>query len=61
LLESPPLLLLDDVLSELDQSRRRVLAERIAGMGQTMITATHVSALPVEPAQVVEVEHGSAR
>src|SRR5581483_78638 len=61
LLETPPLLLLDDVLSELDPGRRRVLAERIAGMGQTMITATHVSALPVEPAQVVEVERGSAR
>jgi DNA replication and repair protein RecF len=61
LLPSPPLLLLDDVLSELDPGRRRVLAERVAGMGQTMITATHASALPVEPAQLVEVEHGSAR
>jgi hypothetical protein len=38
-----------------------VLAERVAGMGQTMITATHASALPVEPAQLVEVEPGSAR
>jgi DNA replication and repair protein RecF len=61
LLDTPPLLLLDDVLSELDPGRRRVLAERIAGMGQTMITATHATALPVEPAQVVEVEAGSAR
>ena len=61
LLETPPLLLLDDVLSELDPGRRRVLADRIAGMGQTMITATHASALPVEPAQVVEVEAGTAR
>jgi DNA replication and repair protein RecF len=61
LLESPPLLLLDDVLSELDPGRRRVLAERVAGMGQTMITATHASALPVEPSQLVEVEPGSAR
>ena len=41
LLPSPPLLLLDDVLSELDPGRRQVLAERVAGMGQTMITATH--------------------
>jgi DNA replication and repair protein RecF len=61
LLETPPLLLLDDVLSELDPGRRQVLAERIAGMGQTMITATHASALPAEPAQLVEVEAGSAR
>jgi hypothetical protein len=29
-------------------------------MGQTVITATHASALPVEPAQLVEVEPGSA-
>jgi DNA replication and repair protein RecF len=61
LLPTPPLLLLDDVLSELDLGRREVLARRLAGMGQTMITATHRSALPIEPAQVVEVEHGSAR
>jgi DNA replication and repair protein RecF len=61
LLPVPPLLLLDDVLSELDLGRRRVLAERVAGMGQTVITTTHTSALPVEPSQLVEVEHGSAR
>jgi DNA replication and repair protein RecF len=61
LLPQAPLLLLDDVLSELDPGRREVLARRVAGMGQTMITATHRSALPVEPAQLVEVEHGSAR
>jgi DNA replication and repair protein RecF len=61
LLPSPPLLLLDDVLSELDLGRREVLAARVAGMGQTVITATHRSALPAEPAQLVEVEHGSAR
>jgi DNA replication and repair protein RecF len=61
LLPTAPLLLLDDVLSELDPGRREVLAARVAGMGQTMITATHRSALPLEPAQVVEVEHGLAR
>jgi DNA replication and repair protein RecF len=61
LLPSPPLLLLDDVLSELDLGRREVLAARVAGMGQTVITATHRSALPAEAAQLVEVESGSAR
>jgi len=61
LLPAPPLLLLDDVLSELDHGRREVLARRVAGMGQTMITATHRSALPIEPAQLVEVEYGTAR
>lgn len=60
LLPMRPLLLLDDVLSELDPGRRDVLARRVAGMGQTMITATHRSALPVEPAQVIEVDRGSA-
>jgi DNA replication and repair protein RecF len=61
LLPAPPLLLLDDVLSELDPGRREVLATRLAGMGQTMITATHRSSLPADPAQIVEVEAGSAR
>ena len=61
LLPTRPLLLLDDVLSELDPGRRQVLAERVTGMGQTMITTTHRSALPLEPAQIVEVEAGSAR
>jgi DNA replication and repair protein RecF len=56
-----PLLLLDDVLSELDLARRRVLAGLVAGMGQTVVTATQRSALPVEPAQFVEVELGSAQ
>jgi DNA replication and repair protein RecF len=61
LLAPPPLLLLDDVLSELDLARRRALADRLAGLGQTVISATHASALPREPAQVVEVTRGSAR
>src|SRR5262249_59629241 len=57
----PPLLLLDDVLSELDTSRRAVLSRLVGGAGQTVVTATQRSALPVEPAQLVEVELGSAR
>jgi len=58
---APPLLLLDDVLSELDERRRGVLADRLAGAGQAFITATGASALPVEPAQLVQVVPGSAR
>jgi DNA replication and repair protein RecF len=61
LLSREPLVLLDDVLSELDAGRRRVLAERVAGLGQVVITATHRSALPLEPARVVEVTPGQAR
>jgi DNA replication and repair protein RecF len=56
----PPLLLLDDVLSELDAGRRDALARRIALRGQTMITSTSAGALPVEPAQLVEVSPGRA-
>src|SRR5262249_22132882 len=40
----PPLLLLDDVLSELDPARRRVLLEQVQGHGQTLITATTADA-----------------
>jgi DNA replication and repair protein RecF len=61
LLRPLPLLLFDDVLSELDPSRRALLAERLQEMGQTVVTATHRSALPIEPAQVVQVELGTAR
>ena len=61
LLVCEPLLLLDDVLSELDSGRRRVLATRIAAMDQVVITATQRSALPLEPTQVVEVTPGKAR
>jgi DNA replication and repair protein RecF len=54
----PPLLLLDDVLSELDLERRRVLAERVRGVGQTLVTATQASSLPIEPALLLEVTPG---
>lgn len=57
----PPLLLLDDVLSELDPGRRRALAERIRGSGQTLITVTQASSLPLEPAQLLEVSPGVVR
>jgi DNA replication and repair protein RecF len=60
LLRPQPLLLLDDVLSELDVRRRRVLADRIAGLEQAVLTATQGSAFPGEPAQVVEVTPGQA-
>jgi DNA replication and repair protein RecF len=56
-----PLLLLDDVLSELDPGRRRVLADRLLEAGQTLITATQASSLPVRPAQLLEVSPGLVR
>jgi DNA replication and repair protein RecF len=57
----PPLLLLDDVLSELDPGRRRALSLRIAGRGQTLVTATTASALPSSPDQLLEVTPGEVR
>jgi DNA replication and repair protein RecF len=56
----PPLVLLDDVLSELDAARRLALAERIGRIGQAIVTATGSDALPLEPAQLVEVTPGRA-
>jgi DNA replication and repair protein RecF len=55
---APPLLLLDDVLSELDPERRRVLAARVAGAGQALITATDAAMLPAAPDQLLEVAIG---
>jgi DNA replication and repair protein RecF len=57
----PPLLLLDDVLSELDADRRRILGERIGRSGQTLVTATGADALPLEPDQLLEVTPGVVR
>jgi DNA replication and repair protein RecF len=50
-----PLLLLDDVLSELDPDRRRILTERLRASGQALVTSASRNALPGEPAQTVEV------
>jgi DNA replication and repair protein RecF len=53
-----PLLLLDDVLSELDLERRRILARRVVGAGQALLTATDTAMLPVEPDQLLEIRPG---
>jgi DNA replication and repair protein RecF len=55
----PPLLLLDDVLSELDPERRRILAARVRGVGQALITATDATLLPADPDQLLEVTPGA--
>jgi DNA replication and repair protein RecF len=53
-----PLLLLDDVLSELDAGRRDVLATRLERLGQTLVSATDAGFLPRQPAQLIEVRAG---
>jgi DNA replication and repair protein RecF len=50
-----PLLLLDDVLSELDGGRRRILADRLRASGQALVTSASRSALPGAPSQLLEV------
>ena len=58
---APPLLLLDDVLSELDPERRAILAARVRRTGgQALLTATSAAALPDMPDLLVEVRPGSA-
>ena len=54
----PPLLLLDDVLSELDPERRRILAARVRNAGQALVTATDAAMLPADPDQLLEVSPG---
>jgi DNA replication and repair protein RecF len=54
----PPLLLLDDALSELDADRRRLLSTRLGSVGQTLVTATGAEALPLAPAQLLVVTPG---
>jgi DNA replication and repair protein RecF len=56
-----PLLLLDDVLSELDPQRREALVRRISSGGQALVSATTASALPGSPAQLLEVSPGAVR
>jgi DNA replication and repair protein RecF len=53
-----PVLLLDDVFSELDDSRRGHLAEAVAGTGQAIVTATSAEGLPLDPAKVLRLEGG---
>ncbi len=58
---APPLVLLDDVLSELDEHRRRVLGELLERAGQAVVTTTRAAALPVTPAQMLVVVPGEVR
>jgi DNA replication and repair protein RecF len=56
-----PLVLMDDVLSELDGERRLALAELLTNNAQTIVTATAAAALPTEPAQALAVTPGEVR
>jgi DNA replication and repair protein RecF len=56
----PPLLLLDDVFSELDSVRSRALVERLPTGGQTVVTATDRPSV-LAPTLLVTVTPGEAR
>ncbi|HEX2053238.1 MAG TPA: DNA replication/repair protein RecF [Actinomycetota bacterium] len=53
-----PILLLDDVFSELDQYRRDRLGELVSTSGQTIATATSAESLPVRGGRRLVVEEG---
>ncbi len=57
---TPPLMLLDDVMSELDPSRRELLVAHLGSGGQALITATHLGQLPDGERLELQVEGGHA-
>jgi DNA replication and repair protein RecF len=58
---SAPLVLLDDVLSELDASRRSALAELVSNGGQTVVTATARESLPIAATLELAIVDGRVR
>ena len=54
-----PLMLLDDVMSELDPGHRELLVSLLAGGGQAVITATEAAHVPARDAGLIEVAGGS--
>jgi DNA replication and repair protein RecF len=56
-----PILLLDDVLSELDEGRRGRLLEAVRAHGQAVLTTADPRDLPVAPDRLLTVEDGTVR
>jgi len=54
-----PLMLLDDVMSELDPGHRELLVALLAAEGQSLITATEAAHVPAPEAVFVEVAAGA--
>jgi DNA replication and repair protein RecF len=55
-----PLMLLDDVMSELDPAHRELLVRLLQGGGQALITATEASHVPADDALRIEIRDGRA-
>jgi DNA replication and repair protein RecF len=56
---SAPLMLLDDVMSELDPSHRELLVSLLATGGQAVITATEAAHVPSRDTALIEVTAGA--
>ena len=62
--DDPPVLLLDDIVSELDERRRRSVLTSLSGFEQVWFTATSGSSLPADftaECRVFEVNSGQVR
>lgn len=57
-IQEVPILLLDDVFSELDHHRRGRLGELIESSGQAIGTATGIQGMPVTPRRVLTIKDG---
>ena len=57
LFAEPPILLLDDILSELDRTRRAALLAHLAPLAQVILTTTDVDALGLPPHTDVHLYH----
>jgi DNA replication and repair protein RecF len=56
----PPLMLLDDVMSELDVARRGLLTELLQSGGQAVVAATEAEHVPCTVGAAIEVEAGGS-
>ncbi|HEY1238799.1 MAG TPA: DNA replication and repair protein RecF [Solirubrobacterales bacterium] len=55
----PPLMLLDDVMSELDPDHRQLLVSLLADRGQAVLSATESAHVPAADAAQIEVSGGA--
>lgn len=54
-----PILLLDDVFAELDETRRRRIGDRVREKGQVFIANPRAADLPFEPEKTLHIRQGS--
>lgn len=55
----PPVLILDDPFSALDPRRQRVVAERLTGLGQVLVSAAEESHVPANADAIWDVASGT--